>query len=83
MFGRVGVLWGLMAEIDLGYAHLVNWGKESYDKQDFTQAKKYFKKACDLKEGMGCVNLGALYYNGEGVEQDLKKAAQYYQKACV
>ncbi|AHN39814.1 hypothetical protein HPOKI673_05445 [Helicobacter pylori oki673] len=28
---------------------------ESYDKQDFTQAKKYFKKACALKEGMGCL----------------------------
>ncbi|AFX91420.1 secreted protein [Helicobacter pylori Aklavik117] len=45
--------------------------------------KKYFKKACDLKEGMGCYNLGVLYQNGEGVEKDLKKATQYYQKACV
>ncbi|WQS33978.1 hypothetical protein KVF10_05305 [Helicobacter pylori] len=40
-------LGGLMAEINPGYAKaLVNFGKESYDKQDFTQAKKYFKEEC-------------------------------------
>ncbi|WQS00278.1 SEL1-like repeat protein [Helicobacter pylori] len=64
-----------MAEINPGYAKaLVNRGKESYDKQDFTQAKKYFKEACALKEGMGCYNLGVLYQNGEGVEKDFKKS---------
>ncbi|WP_415752162.1 tetratricopeptide repeat protein [Helicobacter pylori] len=78
------VFRGVNGKIDPGYAKaLVNRGKESYDKQDFTQAKKYFKKACDLKEGMGCYNLGVLYQNGEGVEKNLKKAAQYYKKACV
>ncbi len=45
--GVLGFYGGLMAEIDPGYAkHLFNLGVESYDKQDFTQAKKYFKKAC-------------------------------------
>ncbi len=35
---------GLMAEIDPRYAkHLFNLGVESYDKQDFTQAKKYYQ----------------------------------------
>ncbi len=67
-----------------GYAKdLVNWGKESYDKQDFTQAKKYFKKACDLKESWGYFNLGVFYYQGQGVKKDLEKAIALFKKACV
>ncbi|KNE11573.1 tetratricopeptide repeat protein [Helicobacter pylori] len=61
---------------------LFNLGMLSYDKQDFSKARKYFEKACELKDGMGCKNLGALYYNGEGVEKDLIKAAYFYSKAC-
>ncbi|MGN8519935.1 tetratricopeptide repeat protein [Helicobacter pylori] len=55
---------------------------ESYDKQEFTQAKKYFKKACDLQYAEGCTRLGISYYNGEGVKGGLIKAIQYYKKAC-
>ncbi|GAA6962827.1 hypothetical protein HpCHC88_01180 [Helicobacter pylori] len=61
---------------------LVGLGVKSYDKQDFTQARKYFEKACDLNNGEGCSNLGVLYQNGQGVEKDLTKAAQFYSKAC-
>ncbi|GAA7359622.1 hypothetical protein MLS9_01080 [Helicobacter pylori] len=57
-------------------------GIKNYDKQDFTQARKYFERACGLNSGRGCNGLGALYYNGEGVEKDLIKAAQFYSKAC-
>ncbi len=43
----LGFYGGLMAEIDPRYAKdLVNRGKESYDKQNFTQAKRYYQKAC-------------------------------------
>ncbi|GAA7689894.1 hypothetical protein COL0002_07180 [Helicobacter pylori] len=74
-----------MEEIDPGYAkHLVNRGKESYDKQDFTQAKKYFKKACDLKEGWGCFNLGALYYiMGKEWKRTLKKPFNFFLKLAI
>lgn len=57
-------------------------GMLSYDKQDFSKAKKYFEKACDLKYGRGCNNLGVLYRDGQGVEKNLTKADQYISKAC-
>ncbi len=50
---------------------LFNLGMLSYDKQDFSKAKEYFEKACDLNNGGGCSNLGVLYQNGQGVEKDL------------
>ncbi|WRF11798.1 SEL1-like repeat protein [Helicobacter pylori] len=61
---------------------LFDLGMLSYDKQDFSKARKYFEKACDLKYGEGCGALGVLYYNGQGVEKNLTKADQYISKAC-
>ncbi|GAA6834032.1 hypothetical protein AOH203_00050 [Helicobacter pylori] len=61
---------------------LVLLGIKSYEKQDFSKARKYFEKACDLNNGGGCGALGALYYNGDGVKQDSKKAAALFEKAC-
>ncbi|WP_423750478.1 tetratricopeptide repeat protein [Helicobacter pylori] len=42
---------GLMAEPNP--EELFNLGMLSYDKQDFSKARKYFEKACDLKYGGG------------------------------
>ncbi|MFP6265970.1 tetratricopeptide repeat protein [Helicobacter pylori] len=61
---------------------LFNLGMLSYDKQDFSKARKYFEKACGLNNSGGCSNLGVLYYNGDGVKRDSKKADQYFSKAC-
>ncbi|WP_194147957.1 tetratricopeptide repeat protein [Helicobacter pylori] len=61
---------------------LVLLGMLSYDKQDFSKAKEYFEKACELNSGSGCNFLGFLYENGQGVEKDLIKAAYFYSKAC-
>ncbi|MFP6316444.1 tetratricopeptide repeat protein [Helicobacter pylori] len=61
---------------------LFDLGVKSIEAKDYIQAKKYFEKACDLKYGGGCFNLGALYYNGDGVKRDSKKADQYFSKAC-
>ncbi|GAA7164100.1 hypothetical protein ID0405_03400 [Helicobacter pylori] len=71
---------GLMAEPNP--EELFNLGIKNYDKQDFSKAKEYFEKACDLKDGLGCAFLGGLYYSGEGVEKDLIKATYLYSKAC-
>ncbi|GHP88846.1 hypothetical protein VN1203_01390 [Helicobacter pylori] len=71
---------GLMAEPNP--EELFNLGMLSYDKQDFSKARKYFEKACELNSGGGCTALGDLYYDGEGVEKNLIKAAQFYSKAC-
>ncbi|WRB72224.1 SEL1-like repeat protein [Helicobacter pylori] len=61
---------------------LFNLGMLSYDKQDFSKAKKYFERACGLNNGRGCNGLGVLYYNGDGVKQDFKKAVALFEKAC-
>ncbi|GAA8013984.1 hypothetical protein JP0556_07300 [Helicobacter pylori] len=61
---------------------LFNLGMLSYDKQDFSKARKYFERACGLNNGRGCSNLGVLYYNGDGVKQDSKKAVALFEKAC-
>ncbi|GAA7349375.1 hypothetical protein HpCK69_05070 [Helicobacter pylori] len=57
-------------------------GIKSYEKQDFSKAKGYFEKACDLNNGSGCSLLGLLYKYGQGVEKDLTKATYFYSKAC-
>ncbi|GHQ61170.1 hypothetical protein JP0074_01160 [Helicobacter pylori] len=61
---------------------LVLLGIKSYEKQDFSKARKYFEKACGLNNGGGCSGLGFLYGSGKGVEKDLTKAAYFYSKAC-
>ncbi len=73
------VYWGggLMAEPNP--EELFNLGMLSYDKQDFSKARKYFEKACGLNNGGGCGALGDLY---DDVEKNLIKAAQLYSKAC-
>ena len=37
---------------------------------------------CDLNDSVACYNLGVSYKNGQGVKQNLKKAKDYYGKAC-
>ncbi len=71
---------GLMAEPNP--KELFDLGMLSYDKQDFSKARKYFEKACGLNNGGGCSNLGVLYQNGQGVEKDFKKAFALFEKAC-
>ncbi|GAA7921487.1 hypothetical protein HpMS258_01180 [Helicobacter pylori] len=64
------------------HEELVLLGMLSYDKQDFSKAKEYFEKACELNNGGGCGALGDLYDDGKGVEKNSKKASQYFSKAC-
>jgi TPR repeat protein len=52
-------------------------------KKDPKRAFELFQKACDLVSGgLQCSNLGDKYRDGAGTEQDLEKAAFYYQKSC-
>ncbi len=68
---------GLMAEPNP--KELFDLGVKSIEAKDYIQAKKYFEKACELKDGGGCGALGDLY---DDVEKNLIKAAQLYTKAC-
>ena len=51
-------------------------------RQDYHKAAELYKKACDMKFGLGCNNLGSLYAKEKGVKQNLSIAKQYYGKAC-
>lgn len=37
---------------------------------------------CDLNDYVACYNLGVLYYKGQEVEKNHKKALEFYTKAC-
>ncbi|GAA8890354.1 hypothetical protein HpEKA17_05340 [Helicobacter pylori] len=50
--------------------------------KNLTKAAYFYSKACELKDGWGCSFLGVLYYNGDGVKQDSKKAVALFKKAC-
>jgi TPR repeat protein len=50
--------------------------------KDLVKAKAFYQKSCDLKDAIGCFNLGNAYRNGEGVAVDTKQAATYYTQSC-
>jgi TPR repeat protein len=43
----------------------------------------WFERACEGGDQLGCVELGALYKYGEGVEQNLERARSLYEVACA
>jgi hypothetical protein len=49
---------------------------------DADAAKAAFEKACAQGDAAGCANLGGMYYLGQGVTQDLARAAELNEKAC-
>ena len=50
--------------------------------QDYSQAKNYYTKSCDLDNGLGCSNLGRMYQKGEGVRYNKTTAKEFFGKAC-
>ncbi|MDU5326307.1 MAG: tetratricopeptide repeat protein, partial [Campylobacter ureolyticus] len=54
----------------------------AYEAGDYQKAFKYSKTACDNGEYRSCFNLGLLYNNGQGVEQNYNEAFKYYKLAC-
>jgi len=59
---------------NLGYAYDSN--------RSFRQAARYYDRACKLGEQKGCVYLGLLYNDGQGVAQDRKRANELFSDAC-
>ncbi|MBT8349291.1 MAG: sel1 repeat family protein, partial [Sulfurovum sp.] len=52
-------------------------------KKNYSKAKRYYSKACDLNDKSGCYMLGFLYQYGSGrLEQNYSNAKKYYRRAC-
>jgi len=60
--------------------NMFNFGKGV--RQDYQQARKFYKKACDGNYASACTNLGYLFGRGLGVRQDIYKAQRLYGKGC-
>ena len=51
--------------------------------QDYDKARQWWEKAAIQGYGDAQFNLGALYYNGNGVPQDIDKAREYFAQAAA
>ncbi len=78
----------------LGDAYLIGEGVKKDEKLGFF----YRKKGCDLAQnykddmekdlaeragGNGCIKVGRMYYNGEGVAKNKQLALEYFYKGCA
>lgn len=71
----------LLLSLDLS-ADLVDDGLAEYKKGNATLASEHYAKACENGNTTGCVRLGVLYFTGDGVEENPKKAKKLFAKAC-
>ena len=62
--------------------NLINKGIEAYKSGDYALAAVCFQSVADQGNSVAQSCLGALYYNGLGVEQSYEKAAKYYRLAA-
>ena len=60
---------------------LVDRGNEALNAGDYATALELYTRAADAGNARGINNLGWLYQNGLGVEQDYEKAADWFHKA--
>ena len=63
----------------IGYMHNSSY---VFDKQDIKEALKWFTRAANLQDSTAMYNIGQLYYNDSGVEQNLDKAFEWFKKAA-
>lgn len=57
-------------------------GDSAYFAQDYLEASRQYKVACDGGDPRGCADLGYLYDSGLGVAQSDAIAFGYYDKGC-
>ena len=48
-------------------------------RQDYAKAAKWFRLAADQGSGLGQLQLGGLYYTGEGVPKDIGAAVKWFR----
>ena len=59
-----------------------NQGLASQKAMDYDDAVRHYRKAAEQGVADAQLNLGACYYNGEGVTKDLVEAVKWYRKAA-
>ena len=57
-------------------------GLEHYDKKNYTEAVKWYRKAAEQGHAGAQNNLGYCYKNGYGVTKDYAEAVKWYRKAA-
>ena len=57
-------------------------GLEHYDKKNYTEAVKWYRKAAEQGHAGAQNNLGVCYENGYGVTKDYAEAVKWYRKAA-
>jgi TPR repeat protein len=51
-------------------------------REDYAKAYKLFDQACQKGDALGCYNMGNMYENGIGREQNQNDAIHFYGLAC-
>lgn len=64
------------------FADALEEGKTALEQKRYADAVAAFTKSCDSGNGAGCLNLGHMYENAEGVAQNKYKASTLYAQAC-
>jgi len=75
------IIFSLLGTIGLQADYFTDATK-AYLHQNYKKAFKLYKKSCDAGNPVGCEHLGALYYDGRGVQQNYLKAKELFKKAC-
>ena len=57
-------------------------GQEAYGRGDFVEAVKWYRKAAEQGLSQAQYNLGVMYAEGRGVEQNDAEAVKWYRKAA-
>jgi len=65
-----------------GFADAYDEGKTAYEQKRYADAAALFTKACEGGNAHACLNLGAMYENGEGMAQNKYQASTLYAQAC-
>ncbi len=58
-------------------------GIEGVTDQDFTEALRWFEMSAAFNDAHALVMIGSMYYHGQGVQKNYRKAMEYYKKAIV
>jgi hypothetical protein len=62
---------------------MAQMGKKHYGEGDYGKALEYWTKAAELGDANAHFCLATLYYEGKGVEKDMKKAVYHYEQAAI